>query len=228
MKSFALVLSAAVAQKVQVALYYESLCPYCQDTITGSFKTAFATPGFLDMADVLMVPYGNAHQYASGDSWTFTCQHGVDECAYNQMESCSNHYIADPITAFNFIECVEANDSKRKATYDSVLATCSSTVSAEEFASIQSCWNSQEGIDLEHANAELTNALSPAHQYVPWLVDNGVHTDDIQSAMEDDLLGYVCANYTGPNRAAACDKATPVLRAPKGEYCFSNATQFLQ
>ena len=228
MKSFALLLSAAVAQKVQVALYYESLCPYCQDTITGSFANAFATPGFLDMADVLLVPYGNAHEAASGDSWTFTCQHGVDECAYNQIESCSNFYIADPITAFNFINCVESNDSKRKSTYESVLATCSATVSADEFAGIQSCWTSQQGIDLEHANALLTDALVPSHQYVPWLVGQGVHTDDIQSQIESDLLGYVCANYTGANRAAACDQATPVKSTSNAEYCYPTATQFLQ
>ena len=144
MKSFAVLLTAAVAQKVQVALYYESLCPACQDTITGSFATAFAVPDFIEMADVLLVPYGNAHEAASGDSWTFTCQHGVDECAYNQIESCANHFIADPVTAFNFTKCVEANDGAKKPhTYDSVIALCSSTVSADELAGINSCWNSQ-------------------------------------------------------------------------------------
>ena len=64
---------SALAQKVQVQLYYESLCPYCQEDITGSFAAAFANPDFLNMADVLMVPYGNAKEVASGDSWTFTC-----------------------------------------------------------------------------------------------------------------------------------------------------------
>jgi interferon gamma-inducible protein 30 len=120
MKQFtAILLSAtlAAAEKVRVELYFESLCPYCQDDITGVFAEAFNTPGFLDMADVLMVPYGNAHEYPSGDSWTFTCQHGADECVYNEIESCSNKYIADKLTAFNFINCVESNDSKRKLVY---------------------------------------------------------------------------------------------------------------
>ena len=117
MKSFvAIALSATIvaAEKVRVELYYESLCPYRQADITGSFAEAFATPGFLDMADVVMIPYGNAHETPNGDSWTFTCQHGVDECAYNQVEACSNKYVADYLTAFNFINCVESNNSKRK------------------------------------------------------------------------------------------------------------------
>ena len=86
MKSFALALlstTIALADKVKVELYYESLCPYSEAIITGSFQTAFSTPGFLDMADVLLVPYGNAHETPSGDSWTYTCQHGEYECLYN-------------------------------------------------------------------------------------------------------------------------------------------------
>ena len=127
MKSFAaIILSATLvaAEKVRVELYFESLCPYCQSDITGSFADAFATPGFLDMADVIMIPYGNAHEYRDGTSWTFTCQHGVDECAYNEIECCSNKYVSDPLTAFNFINCVESNDSKRKYGYQDVIDLC--------------------------------------------------------------------------------------------------------
>ena len=97
------------------------------------------------MADVFMVPYGNAHWAASGDSWTFTCQHGVNECAYNQIESCSNFYISNPLTAFNFIKCVEANDSKWKATYDATIQFCSgeANISELEQAGINECYSSQ-------------------------------------------------------------------------------------
>ena len=86
MKSFTvalLVTTVAVADKVKIELYYESLCPYSEAIITGSFNTAFNTTGFLDMAEVLLVPYGNAHEFPNGDSWTYTCQHGENECLYN-------------------------------------------------------------------------------------------------------------------------------------------------
>ena len=81
--AFALASVAYAADKVQVQLFYESQCPGCRSMITTSFATAFATEGFLDMADVTLYPYGNAHETASGDSWTFSCQHGVEECMYN-------------------------------------------------------------------------------------------------------------------------------------------------
>ena len=179
------------------------------------------------MADVLLVPYGNAHEAASGDSWTFTCQHGVDECAYNQIESCSNHFIADPITAFNFINCVEANDGAKKPhTYDSVITLCSSTISASELASISSCWNSQAGVDLEHANALLTDALVPSHQYVPWVVGQGVHSDDVQDQIQTSLLTYVCANYTGANKSPSCTQATKQFTPQRHARPTQNFLQF--
>ena len=158
------------------------------------------------MADVIMIPFGNAHEYADGNSWTFTCQHGVDECVYNEIESCSNKYVSDSLTAFNFINCVESNDSKRKLVYQDVIDLCTvqTNLTAEQTASINSCWNTQEAIDLHHANALLTGALVPAHEYVPWVVGQGVHNDDIQGQVETSLLQYVCDNYTGDSKAAAC------------------------
>ena len=115
MKYLALALSAtyAFAQKVQVALYYESQCPGCRYTITTSFKDAFAHNDLLTMADVFLYPYGNAHETQNGDgTWTFTCQHGGSECQYNMIEACAQHFITDPYQQFDFIECIEENDSQ--------------------------------------------------------------------------------------------------------------------
>ena len=53
--------------------------------------------------------------------------------------------------------------------------------------------------------ASNTDALNPKHNYVPWVVADGVHTDEINDAITDDLLGYVCQNFQG-EKAAACDQ----------------------
>ena len=44
---------------------------------------------------------------------------------------------------------------------------------------IDACWNSEEGIQLEHLNAVKTESLVPTHTYVPWVVGQGAHTDEI-------------------------------------------------
>jgi interferon gamma-inducible protein 30 len=38
-----------------------------------------------------------------------------------------------------------------------------------------------QGKSLMHKNAEATAALNPPHKFVPWIVINGQHTDEIQA-----------------------------------------------
>lgn len=52
--------------KVVIDLYYESQCPACRSQVTGNFKRAMETPGFLNMAEVNLYPYGNARESADG------------------------------------------------------------------------------------------------------------------------------------------------------------------
>jgi interferon gamma-inducible protein 30 len=48
-----------------------------------------------------------------------------------------------------------------------------------------------------HKLAQKTASLNPPHNYVPWIVVNGKHTDEIQHAAQDDLLGLICKLYLG-------------------------------
>lgn len=54
-----------------------------------------------------------------------------------------------------------------------------------------------------HTIAQKTAALNPPHKYVPWVVADGQHTEDINDAVTDNLLKYVCDNFQG-EKAAAC------------------------
>ncbi|NXA12988.1 GILT reductase, partial [Sapayoa aenigma] len=60
---------------------------------------------------------------------------------------------------------------------------------------IASCVQGDTGVALMHHNAQLTNTLDPPHQYVPWIVINGKHTDELQAQAEASLLGLVCHLY---------------------------------
>ena len=57
------------------------------------------------------------------------------------------------------------------------------------------CTTSKQGNDLQHQNALKTGALDPPHKYVPWIVLNGQHTDDIEQRALNDLVGLVCQTY---------------------------------
>ena len=49
-----------------------------------------------------------------------------------------------------------------------------------------------------------TESLDPAHNYVPWLVINGEHTNELESEAMKDLKGLVCRLYTG-QKPSECD-----------------------
>ena len=52
-----------------------------------------------------------------------------------------------------------------------------------------------EGNRLEHAMGAKTESLDPPHNYVPWIVVDGEHDNDIQEAAMDNLLALVCKLY---------------------------------
>merc|ERR1712083_329984 len=227
----ALFASALAADKVKVQLFYESQCPGCRETITTSFATAFAAPDFLNMAEVTLYPYGNAHETQSGDLWEYTCQHGTIECVWNQVETCANHYITDAVTAFNFTDCIENNDSSRSGTidYEGTIKTCGTQakVSDANVTSITGCYNTDEGNLLEH---QVALATPSDHQYVPWIVADGVHNDTVQNAIQSSLLDYVCSNYKGTDKSSACPSAGYMsIPAPAITVCENEVpTEFLQ
>lgn len=223
--------ASALAQKVTVELYMESECPYCQNTILGSFAEAYNHTDLLDMAEVTIIPYGNAHEYADGDSWTFSCQHGTKECNFNSIENCSNHYIDDLYQRYWFLNCIETNSGGFKPDYDNVILTCrvETGLSIAVTNSITNCWDSEEGIQLTHDAAVVTDSLNPSHQYVPWIVGQGVHSDDIQGQIETSLWDYVCANYTGFGKSPDCPAtAEAPVAATKNGVCLKTADLFLQ
>ncbi|NXP19070.1 GILT reductase, partial [Scytalopus superciliaris] len=76
---------------------------------------------------------------------------------------------------------------------------------------ISNCVQGDMGLDLMHQNAQLTEALDPPHQYVPWIVINGKHTDELQAEAEDSLLGLVCRLYQGEKPEVCGGSKAPKL-----------------
>jgi interferon gamma-inducible protein 30 len=49
-----------------------------------------------------------------------------------------------------------------------------------------------------------TENLVPAHTYVPWVVVNGAHSQSTESAVEANMVRYVCSIYKGTEKIDAC------------------------
>jgi len=74
----------------------------------------------------------------------------------------------------------------------------------QNYENVKACAYNATGNAWEHEVAVITDNLSPAHQYVPWVVINGQHNVKEENAVLNDMLSYVCDNYDG-DKPSCCN-----------------------
>merc|ERR1719513_455165 len=87
---------------------------------------------------------------------------------------------------------------------------CVRDLSSLSYDAVKDCSAGKEGNKLEHSMGAKTESLDPPHKYVPWVVVNGEHTDELQEKAQSDLLGLVCSLYQGA-QPAECNTGETVL-----------------
>ncbi|KAM6235981.1 gamma-interferon-inducible lysosomal thiol reductase isoform 1-T2 [Porphyrio hochstetteri] len=197
------------AAPVELSLYYESLCPGCRLFLVQQlFTTWLLLPA--EVLNITLVPYGNAQERNVSGRWQFQCQHGPEECLGNMIETCLMHEGQNFSTYFPVIFCMESGSSVTKN-----LEACLQIYAPQlDRGRIAACVQGDTGAALMHRNAQLTEALDPPHQYVPWVVINGKHTDELQAQAQVSLLGLVCSLYQG-EKPEACGGSV-ARKAPAG------------
>ncbi|XP_033727013.1 gamma-interferon-inducible lysosomal thiol reductase-like [Pecten maximus] len=197
-------LEDTAAQPVQFTLYYETLCPDCQNFYRKQLYPAYKNVG--DIMNITLVPYGNAHEKKSSEGkWQFQCQHGEQECIGNIIDACTISMVKNFTIYFPFINCMEEKLYEGDINPPQAAEKCAKQFSLKEIDGILACSRSDTGIMLEHQMALKTDALQPPHTYVPWVELNGVHTDRIQKEAENNLINLICDTYMGV-KPPACQK----------------------
>ncbi|NWT56361.1 GILT reductase, partial [Erythrocercus mccallii] len=225
-------LPSPTAPAVQLSLYYESLCPACrQFLVLELFPTWLLLPE--EMLNITLVPYGNAQERNISGKLDFQCQHGPEECLGNMMEACLMHEAKNFSTYFPVIFCLESGSSVTKnleavcplpcpscPTLGDIPVPLTPPVSPQclqiyapgvDSGRITACVQGDTGVALMHHNAQVTEALDPPHQYVPWITVNGKHTDELQAQAEASLLGLVCHLYQGEKPEICGSSKAPKL-----------------
>ncbi|CAA0812008.1 Thioredoxin superfamily protein [Striga hermonthica] len=178
--------AAAVSSgdKVTLALYYETLCPYCSNLIVNYLYKLFDSD-LISITDLKLIPYGNAKIKPNS---TITCQHGPWECILNTVEACAIDVWPDVKDHFPFIYCVENLVYENNYTY---WETCFEKLGLDA-SPVTRCLNSERGTELELGYAAETNSLQPPHTYVPWVVVDGQPLYDVRIFLYFSRLEYPC------------------------------------
>ncbi|XP_065854045.1 gamma-interferon-responsive lysosomal thiol protein-like isoform X2 [Euphorbia lathyris] len=192
-----IVSGCSCSEKVRVSLYYEALCPYCEDFIVNRLVNLFYDKQLLSILNFTFIPWGNAFIQSDG---TFLCQHGANECILNAIEACAITIYPDVEKHFRFIQCVESKWFEKR---EEEWVNCFE-ISGIGRQPIIDCYTTGYGNTLEHQFAAQTAQLNPSHRFVPWIV---VNNHPLQEDFEN-FVSYICKAYKGSQVPDAC-KSVP-------------------
>ncbi len=178
-------LSLISTEVVKIDVFFESLCPDCQDLIKRSFKQFLDFPDHDKLATINFVPFGNAHDHLdeAKQEWVTKCQHGVQECVGNLVEVCAKKKL-DQESFYIFLVCFENKFSSRVDAY-----AAAKECSHDQGDAINTCAQGKEGNVLLH---EASLQTPDNHEYVPWIIVNGVHDTVAETDFQDSFVDYLC------------------------------------
>ena len=175
--------------KIQV--YIESLCPDCIDFILNSFKQFYEKVKKPNVAQIEFIPFGNAKEQYNTDTkkWEFSCQHEENECYGNLIETCAIQLMGRA-NSYAALICIESNVKKFDKDFDKIMEYCFSD-DMTLYKQIQECVSSDIGNVYQHQMAQKTDVN---HHWVPWVVVDGVHDEDIEEKIIESLVDYLCGD----------------------------------
>ena len=158
--------------------------------INRSFKDFIERVSKPNLADIELIPYGNAKEAYNETTkrWDFECQHGENECYGNLIETCTIQTIGK-INSYQKILCIESNIEKNNLNFNATLDDCfDGDLQTEQ--EIYACVKSETGNIYQHQMAQKTGE----HLYVPWVVVDGVHDVDAENQIIESLIDYLCGD----------------------------------
>ncbi|KAK7260012.1 hypothetical protein RIF29_25700 [Crotalaria pallida] len=181
-------------QKVNLSVYYESLCQPCAVFIIKNLEEIFNND-LINIVNLRLVPWVNAYVNMTNNS--ISCQNGPDECKLNSLETCSLNIWPDVNIQYALIYCfeflvIEGRNKKWHNCFDELDLL-------EE--PILDCLDTGNGTELGKRYINEISQLYPPPSFVPWVV---VNNEPIGEDYEN-FAYYVCKAYRGVAAPAACN-----------------------
>ncbi|XP_065854046.1 gamma-interferon-responsive lysosomal thiol protein-like [Euphorbia lathyris] len=188
------------AGKVNLSVYYETLCPACANFIVRNLMTIFNN-GLTEIINLRMVPWGNAH--ITTVNGTVVCQNGFEECKLNTIQACAVNVWHDVNKYYALIYCMEFLVIEGQ---HQNWQTCFSSLGLS-IKPVVDCYNNGTGAKLDNLYGYETAHLNPPQTFMPWVVVNNRPLGNDYN----NFTAYVCNTYKGNIIPNAC-KQNPAAK----------------
>ncbi|KAG5020108.1 hypothetical protein AAZX31_06G205300 [Glycine max] len=181
-------------QKVNLSVYYDSLCQSCATFIVKDLLNVFYN-NLISIVNLQLVPWANA--YVNNTNNSISCQNGPDECELNSLESCALNLWHKVDIRYYLINCFEYLVIGGKSME---WVNCLSQLGLPK-EPIMKCFNMGNGAQLGKTYINQTAQLYPPPSFLPWVVVNN------QPVGKDyaNFAHYVCKAYKGAAVPEVCN-----------------------
>jgi len=95
-----------ISPKVQVEVYYETLCSDTRTFIQRQLYPVWQQLGHENIMEIKWKPYGKARHWEHEGQFKFYCHFGPEECIGNKIHACSIKYISNQHKLADYIHCM--------------------------------------------------------------------------------------------------------------------------
>ncbi|KAG5899568.1 hypothetical protein JTB14_022899 [Gonioctena quinquepunctata] len=200
----------AQEEKVNVAVYYETLCPDAKQFMVHQLQPLLK--GDLSTyINLTLVPYGKAHTTLENGVYSFSCHHGNVECYGNKLQACSLIFIdfgnsTDKLgynkNAVEFVICL-MDGVKSTTRIDEIQSVAQKCDKTGVYGILKKC------VDDAHIGSQFlnklgmrTNELQNPLEYVPTIVYNEVFDKEESDQSVNDFKKVFCSKVKSKNVSA--------------------------
>ncbi|KAL3270678.1 hypothetical protein HHI36_021206 [Cryptolaemus montrouzieri] len=202
---------------IDVAVYYESLCPDSIKFFTKQLYPSLQKPNISHYVNLTLVPYGKSKTNRENNQITFECHHGEGECRGNKLQACALKHIDNGSNTeglgYNkittaFINCLmdqvkrDGNNTEFPAKRCADLNGVTNTISM-----IEKCQGDPEANTLLAALGDATEALNPKLKSVPTIVFNKQVKEEDSKLANDNFIKALC-QYIQGEKPAECTSSS--------------------
>ncbi|CAP35620.1 Protein CBG18106 [Caenorhabditis briggsae] len=161
-----------VVNNVKLDIYMEAQCPDTSRFFRQQLKKAWDLLGRLNRIELNVIPFGKARCTERGNDFECQCQHGPTECEINQLMNCVIDRYGFPHIYLPAVLCMQGKYSLDEA------MKCVTEHFPVEYNRMRECASGPRGRRLLALSGQKTASLTPAIDFIPWIVINGARNSD--------------------------------------------------